>query len=88
MTHTATARAPEQHGLLDQLDGELWLARRLGKHGVLVVFDGDTTTEQRKARMREAILERGLETVICGRGVDGKPNTYGQAFRRLYREDL
>lgn len=70
------------------LDGELWLARRLGKHGVLVVFEGDTDPETRKERMRQAILDRGLAPVICGRGRDGKPNTYALAFERLYGEYL
>lgn len=69
---------------LTQLDGELWLARRLGKHGVLIVFEGDTDPETRKQRMRQAIVDRGLECVVVGRGPGGKTNTYAQAFERLY----
>lgn len=72
---------------LTRLDGELWLARRLGKHGVLVVFDGDTTPEMRMERMRAAIVGRGLDQVVCGHK-DGKSVRYHEAFERLYGEKL
>lgn len=65
---------------------ELWLARRLGVHGRHVTL-GVTTAEERKARMRAAVLEVG-GAVIAGRGQDRKPFTYAEAFERLYHEPL
>lgn len=79
-------RADHQDALA-RLDGEAWLARRLGKHGVLVVFGGDTTPEQRMKRIRECIVNRELEAVICGHK-DGKSVRYAEAFERLYGEPL
>lgn len=80
---------------LASLEGGLWLARRLGLHGVLVrseVLAGVTDAPERHRRLREllrkAITEHGVEQVQCGRGPDGKSNTYAQAFERLYQEPL
>lgn len=78
-------RAPSD--LFAELDGEMWLSRRLGLHGVLVVFNGVTDAEQRKHRFRQAIKERGCEQVVCGKS-QKKPITYEQAFERLYHEKL
>lgn len=73
-----------------ELNGEAWLARRLHEwHGVPDVFDGDTTTESRKAAVRAAINQHGLEWVICGRdSVAKKTLTWGDTFQRLYGERL
>lgn len=76
----------DQSGLFSELDGEMWLAKRLGTHGV-AVFGGVTDRPQRIERIRKAICENHLEEVICGRR-DGKPSTYTQAFERLYGEHL
>ncbi len=86
----ATAPAPaDRHGdLFAQLDGEMWLARRL-EHQGYHVFMGSTDTEERKNRIRRAIVDRGAELVICGvRQGTKKPETYAQAFKRLYGEEL
>lgn len=73
----------------DRVLGEAWLARRLGKHGVVVVFEGVMTADEHKERLREVIRERGLETVICARNpTTGKPDRYAQVFERLYGEPL
>ncbi|MFO7278737.1 MAG: hypothetical protein DIU56_017055 [Pseudomonadota bacterium] len=69
------------------LDRELWLARRLRQHGARIT-DGVTDRDTRRERMRAAILEHGLETVVLGRGQSGKPMTYAQAFEALYGEPL
>jgi len=69
---------------LQGIEAEMWLARRIGLHGIEVVFRGDTDAETRKERMRKAILDSGLEAVVCGRGPGQKPNTYAEAFQRLY----
>lgn len=68
--------------------GESWLADRLEKHGVKDIFAGMTDQDIRRERFRKAIRDAGLEQVQCGRAPDRKPNTYAQAFKRLYGEDL
>ena len=42
----------------------------------------------RRERVRAAILKHRLEPVIIGRGRDGKPMSYEQAFERLYGQSL
>lgn len=66
---------------------EAWLARRLWDHGVRDVFAGITTPEVRLERMRSAILSNNLADVIVGNR-DGKPETYGECFARLYSTKL
>lgn len=72
---------------------EEWLARRCDDFGRRVngvyaaVFSGVTDTETRKARMREAITERGLAEAICGKR-DGKVETFRAVFERIYGEAL
>lgn len=69
---------------------EEWLARRCDDFtaGVYAeVFSGVTDTETRKARMREAILERGLADAICGKR-GGNVETFRAVFQRIYSEAL
>lgn len=69
---------------------EEWLARRCDDFTVGVyaeVFSGVTDTETRKARMREAILERGLADAICGKR-GGNVETFRAVFQRIYSEAL
>lgn len=68
------------------LDGEMYIAKRLREHGV-GVFEGLTTAEQRKQRVREAINAAG-PAVIIGRGKDRRTMTYAEAFEALYGEPL
>jgi hypothetical protein len=82
----AEVRAPSAN-LFSELDGEMWLARRIALHSVNV-FEDTTDTASRRQRFRQAIKQHGLEVVICGRDKAGKPLNYSQAFKRLYREDL
>lgn len=67
------------------LDHELWLAKRLGQHGV-EIFTGDTTPALRRDRFREAIKAAGIEMVIVGRTKNGAPETYEECVNRLYGE--
>jgi hypothetical protein len=64
--------------------GEMWLARRCGDFGH--VFGGVTDPALRQQRIREAIREGALEETICGRGKDGRPETFREAYTRLYGE--
>lgn len=72
--------------MIADLDKEWWLAKRLREHGARI-FDGVTTPEVRKQRVREAIALVG-SSVVVGRGKDRKPVTYQQAFEKLYDEPL
>jgi hypothetical protein len=65
-----------------QLDREAWLAKRLTVYGA--VFAGVTDSGIRRDRIRQTILDRGLEHVIVGRNREGKPETYATCFERLY----
>lgn len=91
----AAVSSARNASVFPELKGPLWLARRLGLHGVLVdtaVLSGVTDAAERRARLkdllRDAIVKAGCEVVICGRGSDGKPNTYAEAFERMYGEAL
>jgi hypothetical protein len=68
-------------------DGELFFVRRLKDHG-RHVFDGITDPEERRERIRFAIIEGALESAIIGKSPAGKTETYAQAFERFYGEPL
>jgi hypothetical protein len=70
----------------DLLTLELWLAQRLRQHGA-AVFEGVTDRDTRRERVRAAILENGLASVVLGRR-EGKPCTYAEAFVHVYGEPL
>lgn len=70
-----------------EFDGELFFARRLKDHGARI-FEGITDPEERRERIRFAIIENALDAVIIGKSAAGKTETYAQAFERLYREPL
>ena len=71
---------------LEQMDREVWLARRLGQFGH--VFAGVTDRDLRKQRCREAIREGGHEVAIAGRGKDGRPRTFSEIFEDIFGEPL
>ena len=72
---------------------EEWLARRCDDFNACAagvyaaVFSGVTDIATRKARMREAILERGLADAICGKR-GGNVETFRAVFQRIYSEAL
>jgi hypothetical protein len=66
---------------------ELFFARRLKEHGKHV-FDGLTTSDITKDRIRAAIIEARVDCAIVGRAPNGKPETYSQSFARFYGEPL
>lgn len=70
-----------------QLDGEIFLARRLKNH-LIDVFAGITDTEYRKQRFRKLITETSLDAACIGKRPDGRSETYAAFFERLYGEPL
>ncbi len=64
---------------------ELWLARRLGLP--LSWAAGVTTRDQRREKIRAAILDRNLADAVAG-NAKGKPETWAQLFQRFYRQPI
>lgn len=62
-------------------EGERELAKRCG---IEDIYAGVTSTDSRRERLRAAVLE--LDPAIAWRGPTGKPETYGEAFARVYGE--
>ena len=62
-------------------EGETELAKRCGIENI---FEGLTTTESRRERVRAAVLDR--DPAVCWKGPTGKPETYAEAFARVYGE--
>jgi hypothetical protein len=70
------------------LDAELFLERRLHEHGH-PIFAGITDPDERRERIRYSIIDAGLDVAIVGRNPSTKkPETYAEAFARLYGEPL
>lgn len=67
---------------MPDLKNEIWLAKRVCGTKVCALFSGVTNVPIRCERMRQAILERGLEESMIGN------STYAAAFQRLYGEPL
>lgn len=70
-----------------QFDQELWLVKRLkelGRH----IHDGITDADERRERIRYAILEGKLDCTIIGKNTAGKTETFAKAFERFYTEPL
>jgi hypothetical protein len=70
------------------IDAEFWFARRLAKHGIEGIFDGATSTESRREKCRTAIIAKDLQTVIAGKGKDGQPVNYADAFAKIFEVAL
>lgn len=70
---------------LERTHQEQLLAQRLLQLGVDPQITGDTTPEIRRDRFRAAIHKTG-SSAIAGRGRDGKPVTFAQAFELIYSE--
>lgn len=62
-------------------DGERELAKRCG---IEDIYAGDTTIASRRERVRAAVMQ--LDPVIAWRGPTGKPETFAEAFARIYGE--
>lgn len=70
-----------------QFDDEAFIITRLAQHGKSI-STGTVDNGTRKERLREAIIESGKEFTIIQRDATGKPETYSQAFERVYHEPL
>lgn len=64
---------------------EHWIARRLGR---LDLLSGTTTADERRERIRQAILTGQHEEAIAGKRGGAACETWGELFARLYGEDL
>ena len=71
----------------DDVTSECYLLRRLAEHHA-AVFVMDAPRDERIVRYRTKILEHGLDAVIIGRAPTKRPETYAQAFERLFNEPL
>lgn len=63
---------------------EWWLAKRIYGSALCTLFCGNTDVEMRIARMRKAIIERGLQETMVGTS----KTTFAKGFERLYGESL
>jgi hypothetical protein len=70
---------------LADLIAEQWIASRLQMPRSW--DSGVTTAEQRRERIRAAILERNLQDERAG-WRNGNPETWAQLFRRVFRQPL
>jgi hypothetical protein len=62
---------------------EWWLAKRIFGRELCTIFLGVTDVQIRMARMRAAIIDRGLADKMVG-----KKDTYAILFKRLYGMSL
>ena len=63
---------------------EAWLLRRLQQPAL---FDGLTTSTERRERLRAHLCERDMDLAIAG-GRNGKCETWATLFQELYRQPL
>lgn len=74
--------------MFKRLDAELFIARRLKELGK-GVFDGITDPDERRERIRFAIINGAIDVSVIGRHPDsGRTETFAQAFERFYGEPL
>ncbi len=69
------------------LDADLLLADILRRVCGARIFDGPTTPEERRERIRAAILENGLSSSPCI-VTKTRRETFAQTFKRRYRIPL
>jgi len=70
-----------------RFDQEMAFAKRLSEHGV-TILTGRTDGDSPKSAIRAAIVGCGFDCTIFGPAPNGKPETYAQAFERIYGEPL
>jgi hypothetical protein len=64
---------------------EEWIVQRLREP---TLFDGVTTADERKQRVRAAILGRDAAAAIAGKRPDASCETWTDLFQRVYGEPL
>ena len=65
---------------------EAWMAQRLG---LPMSWDaGVTTCEDRREKIRAAILAKGLANDVAGKRPNKTPETWAQLFQRVYGRQL
>jgi hypothetical protein len=81
---------PRNHELFARLEADLFLANQLFRRGhTAFLLQGLTTPDQRRERLRQAILTAELqEDFVMGGPRGSAAETLSQAFKRLYGVDL
>lgn len=70
----------------DKLVIEIWMARKLG---MPLCWDaGITTNEDRRERIRAAILQQQRQGSIAGRQAGQPCETWAQLFQRVYGQSI
>lgn len=70
----------------DKLVVEAWMARKLG---LSLGWDGGiTTSEDRRERIRAAILQQQRQGSIAGRQTGQPCETWAQLFQRVYGQSI
>lgn len=72
------------------LDQEMWLQQRIERAAQLphgFAFDGTTTPEVRRERMRFAILSHELDSKHCGRR-QGQSMSFADMYQQIYGAPL
>ncbi len=65
---------------------EAWMAQKLG---LPMSWDGGVTTrEERRERIRRAIVDTGRESAIAGKRAGQPCETWQALFERVYRQPL
>lgn len=64
---------------------ETWIARRLRRPDL---FAGVTTPDERRERVRAAIVDGRLEMAIAGKRAGQAAETWSDLYRRLYGQSL
>lgn len=73
-------KSPQMQNLSD----ELWFASKIkSSGGRWDAFEGDTTKEQRREKVRAALKVNGLENKKCGKR-QGQEVSFGQVFEVIY----
>lgn len=68
-----------------KIDVEVWISRRLLRSDL---FAGVTTPEERRERVRRAIVDGELEEAIAGKRKDASCETWSQLFERVYGQPV
>lgn len=67
----------------EYFEGEDYFVRALGPAGSACIA-GVTTTDERRSRIRQAIIDNGRTNDVLAANKDGKNETFAQRFERFF----